>query len=139
MRPAASAFSSAGGRQGSGSPTQPSGGDGDGEQSVAVAEDRRGEIAERRAELGVHCGHRFAHDVERSARRPAATVDELDGDAAADHLLGDLRSGAVHDTDLVALLAQAEDAARRLGRDGAPDLHDEAAHERYSALMRTYS
>ena len=43
----------------------------------------------------------------------------------------------MHDADLVALLAQTEDAIDRLGCDGAADLHDEAAHERYSALMRT--
>ena len=53
------------------------------------------------------------------------------------HLLGDLRAGAVHDDELVALLAQAEDPVDRLGGDGAADLDDEAGHERYSALMRT--
>jgi hypothetical protein len=64
-------------------------------------------------------------------------VDELHGDPAPLHLLRDLRAGAVHDYDLMALLAESEDPIRRFGGHGPADLHDEPAHERYSALIRT--
>jgi hypothetical protein len=37
----------------------------------------------------------------------------------------------------MALFAQTEDAIRGLGGYGATDFHDQARHERYSALMRT--
>ena len=40
---------------------------------------------------------------------------------------------AEHVLDLV------EDGCGRLGGDRAADLHHDAAHERYSALIRTYS
>ena len=39
--------------------------------------------------------------------------------------VGDLRAGAVHDDDLVTLLGEPEDAARRLAGDRAADLDDE--------------
>ena len=67
-------------------------------------------------------------------RRP---LHELDRDVAPVHLLRDLRAGAVHDDELVALLTQAEDPVDGLGGDGTAHLHDEPRHERYSALIRT--
>ena len=63
-------------------------------------------------------------------RRAPPAADELDRDRAPLHLEGDLRAGAVHDADLMALLDEAEDAVGRLGRDGAADLHDEARDRR---------
>ena len=135
--PAASAPRICLGRHGSGSPTQPSGGTGHGVEAGLVAEHGDGDVAERGAEAGVHLCHRLAHDLEPGARRAAPAVHELDRDAAPVHLLGDLRAGAVHDDELVALLAQAEDPVDGLGGDRAADLDDEPRHERYSALIRT--
>ena len=57
-----------------------------GQQPVAVAEDRHGDVAERGAELGVDLGHRLAHDLERLARRAPPAADELDRDRAPLHL-----------------------------------------------------
>ena len=107
------------------------------EEAGTVAEDRHGDLAERGTELGVDDLHRRADDVERGARGAAPAGDELDRNAAEPHLAGDLRSGAVHHDDLMSLLAQPQDAIRRLRGDGAAHLHDQAGHERYSALMRT--
>src|SRR5205823_13255962 len=102
-----------------------------------VAEHRAGALADRGAELRVDSLERLAHVVDPRARGAAAAVDERVRDATPAHLVGDLLPGAVHDDDLVALLGEAEDPARRLARDRAADLHDEARHERYSALIRT--
>ena len=102
-----------------------------------MPEHRDGEVAELGAECGVDRLHRLAHDLERRQRRAPAALDELDGNPAPVHLLGDLRAGAVDDDDLVAFLGQSEDAARSVGGDGAADLHDQPGHDRYSALMRT--
>ncbi len=79
-----------------------------------------------------------AHDGEDGGRRHAAAADELDRQPEPLHRRGDLRAGAVDDADLV-LARQLEHGRGRLGGDGAADLHDDAAHERYSALIRTYS
>ena len=101
-----------------------------GQQAVAVAEHRHGDVAERGAELGVDLGHRLAHDLERLERGAPPAADELDRDRAPLHLERDLRAGAVHDADLVAFLDEAEDPVGRLARDGAADLHDEAGDGR---------
>jgi len=101
-----------------------------GVEAGLVADHRDGDLAEGGAELGVHGDERLAHDLERLARGAAAPVHELDADAAALHLVGDLRAGAVHDDDLVALLAQAEDPVGRLAGDRAAHLDDETRHER---------
>jgi len=53
------------------------------------------------------------------------------------HLFRDLRAGAVHDDELMAFFAQAEDPVDRLCGDRAADLHDQARQDRYSALIRT--
>ncbi len=107
-----------------------------GEEPVAVPEHGHREVAERGAERGVDLLHRLADDLERRARRAPAALDELDGNAAPLHLLGDLRAGAVHDDDLVTFLGESEDAVCSIAGDGAADLHDQP-HDRYSALMRT--
>jgi hypothetical protein len=56
-------------------------------------------------------------------------VHELDRNAAPPHLAGDLRSGAVHDDDLVPLLGEPEDAICGLARNRAAYLDDES-HDR---------
>ena len=58
------------------------------------------------------------------ARRAPAALNELDGNPTPVHLLGDLRPGAVHDDDFVALLGEPEDAVGRVAGDGAADLDD---------------
>ena len=92
-------------------------------------------IAAQSAALTASIDSRTTSSAACDVRLPP--LHELDRDAAPLISVGDLRAGAVHDDHLVALLGEAEDAARRVACDRAADLDDQPAHERYSALMRT--
>ena len=105
-------------------------------QADLVAHEADRERADCGAEFRVHLGKRLADDNEPCRGRDAAAPDELDGQAAPGHLLGDLRAGAVDDADLVAQGQELADVSRRLVRDGAANFEDDG-QDVYSALMRT--
>ena len=103
-------------------------------------------VAEQRRAPGARSPRRpralTAASESRTTSSTSAVVDAAPGDERGDdpaslHLRGDLRPGAVHDDDLVALRTQCERLRRRCRRDPAAELEHDPAHVVYSALIRT--
>ena len=95
-----------------------------------VAEEADGVGADRRADRRVDAREALAHDLEHLGRRDAPAVDELRLEAAALHLLRDLRAGAVHDADAGAGRAQLGDCLRDAARRRAAHFEHDDAHVR---------
>jgi hypothetical protein len=83
-------------------------------------------LADRGTNVRVHREQNRADDAHRREVRHTPAVHEGDGEAAAFQLVGDLRPGAVHDDDVVAL--ELRERRGRVPRDGAADLEDDQAH-----------
>ena len=129
MRPAASALVTAGGAEGSGSPTSAELGHRLRPQADLVAEELERSRSEGRAQRFAHLGERLLDDVEGRSARHAASPHELHRDSRPLHLERDLLARAVHDDHLV-VRREGQHGVGRLCGDGAAELHDQQRHER---------
>jgi hypothetical protein len=102
-----------------------------------VAEETGRARAERRTERTIDGGEGRTDDRQPRFRCDTTAADELDGNAESFHLLGDLQSGTVNDADVVVRIGKLQDQVGRLVRHCTAALEHDAAHDRYSALMRT--
>ena len=108
-----------------------------GRKTDLVAEEADGVRTDCRAHRRVDLGEALADDLEHLGRRYAPPADKAELEAAALHLLRDLRAGAVDDAHLIARSAQIRDRLGDAAGGGAAHFQHDDAHVRYSALMRT--